>query len=716
MTELPPDDVLERLSVELEAALRAGREVDASEVAARCGVGRAVVEGCLVGLRAFDPVPPSLRQVLAQGRYEYRGLLARGGMGEVYRGYDLRLEREVAIKVLRAGSFATETQRTRFLREARAAAKLTHANSIRIFDLGSADQDLYLVMELVEGARTFDQVAPTLSWRGRVSALRDASRALGEAHARGLMHRDVKPANLLVDVQGTIRVVDFGLARPLDAETLTTTGAILGTMGYLAPEQARGQTKLQGPATDVWSLGVVLFEALVGTRPFPGTSHEFIAALAAGIRAPSLLERAPTLPSALAAACAKALEHAPADRYPDGDALAEALERVLTPPRAAGLPRAQVGVLCGGSFLLGGALALATWGASSPRSNKDPEHLLDSPAPVTSGLTAGAGTGATPSAQGREKNAPIQRVMHVAAIAPVKVAFAPDGSLVTYGLSGLRRWALATGEPLGKWLPGKVELAVGLPGGEWIFQTSRVLVRRAILNRGLPASAEPRVDWTVPTTEPLIGAATSSKRIVVLASDSLGVCTLHAADGELIVVEPPRPGEPIRGLAFLDESRFVVLRTAQGTSTLSLRDTTRPSPLQEIQGAPISALSASPDGKTLAVGYSSGRVALLDAASLTPLRTLTDPRTGSSEQLFRGSVGALAFALSGEDLIAAPGPDTSSADRRVKRVVLSSGAATSLTPPLDSAPTDLAIAPGGDSFAIGREDGWAELWALPPAE
>ena len=207
------------------------------------------------------------------GRYRLEAQLGRGGMAAVFSGVDEELGRRVAVKVLAEHLADDEEIRRRFLREARLAGRLNHPNVVRVYDIGERDGRPFIVMELVEG----ENLAALLVREGPVDPRRSVELALqacaglDHAHRAGLVHRDVKPANLLVRADGTLKVADFGIARIADAATrLTQAGTILGTASYLAPEQADGGEVTA--ATDVYGLGAVLYELLAGHPPFRADS------------------------------------------------------------------------------------------------------------------------------------------------------------------------------------------------------------------------------------------------------------------------------------------------------------------------------------------------------------------------------------------------------------------------------------------------------------
>ena len=248
-------------------------------------------------------------------RYAVPELVAHGGMADVYRASDERLGRVVAIKVL-AERYAKQPEfHARFLREAQTAATLTgEPNVVAIYDVGETEDGLpFIVMEYASDGTVADrlQAGPldpddALRWLGQ------AAGALDAAHARGIVHRDVKPANLLVASDGTIRVSDFGIARAAGSDTLTAAGTILGSFGYMAPEQARGEPTTA--ATDRYALACVAFELLTGRRPFERESMTAEAAAHVNDPPSAVGELAPQLPAALDGVFARGLAKRPPDR------------------------------------------------------------------------------------------------------------------------------------------------------------------------------------------------------------------------------------------------------------------------------------------------------------------------------------------------------------------------------------------------------------------
>jgi serine/threonine-protein kinase len=270
----------------------------------------------------------------------YRGAkqIGQGGMGEIFRATDSTLGRAVAVKILAARFAEDASVRERFTREALSAARLSGDPSIvTIYDVGEWDERPYIVMEYMGGGSLEEKLraegaqpaGDALRW------LEQAARALDHAQAEGVVHRDVKPGNLLLDREGNVHVADFGIASAAGMDSMTMTGTVMGTAGYLAPEQAQGERA--GPASDRYALGVVAFELLTGTRPFESVTPTAEAAAHVTADIPAVSERG-DLPPELDAVFRKALAKRPEDRYGSAEAFVGALRRALDD--AAGKTRA----------------------------------------------------------------------------------------------------------------------------------------------------------------------------------------------------------------------------------------------------------------------------------------------------------------------------------------------------------------------------------------
>ena len=270
---------------------------------------------------------------LLVGRYRLGHLLGRGGMAEVYDAYDERLHRVVAVKLLRPDMAADPDVRSRFEVEARSAACLSHPNVVGVFDTGEDSGTPFIVMERLPGETLADRVAAgpvEQSWLRRAAG--DVLGALGAAHAAGLVHRDVKPGNILIGEDGCAKVADFGIAKSVEGVAdLTGTGLLVGTPAYLAPERLAGR-----PATeqsDLYALGVVLYEALAGTKPFDGQNAVATANAVMHDDPRPLLEVRPDVDPVLAAAIERAMAKDPARRPGSAREMARDLR---DPPPATG--------------------------------------------------------------------------------------------------------------------------------------------------------------------------------------------------------------------------------------------------------------------------------------------------------------------------------------------------------------------------------------------
>ena len=265
---------------------------------------------------------------LIGGRYRLGPVIGRGGMATIHRATDQRLDRAVAVKLLRPEVSRDRDLAQRFRREALAATVLRHPNIVACLDTGTDGDQPYLVMELVDG----EDLAARLKRGGRLAPGQvahiglDVARGLGVAHLRGIVHRDIKPGNILLAADGRAMVADFGIARlAADAEA-ALPGTTLGSVHYFSPEQARGLTTT--PASDVYSLGLLLYEALTGTRAWTGATTDAIALARVGAAAPSPMAIVPDVPAALDAVVRRALASEAADRYPNGASMAAALEPI----------------------------------------------------------------------------------------------------------------------------------------------------------------------------------------------------------------------------------------------------------------------------------------------------------------------------------------------------------------------------------------------------
>jgi serine/threonine-protein kinase len=267
------------------------------------------------------------------GKYEIRAILGRGAMGTVYEGWDAQIERRVAIKTVRLADVEdaeAQEEIARFRRGAQAAGRLSHPNLVAVYDYGEADQLAYIVMELVEG-----QTLQSVLADGHRMALPEILRLMDQllaglayAHARGVVHRDVKPANVMITRDGVAKLTDFGIAR-IENSSMTQAGTVLGTPAYMSLEQFTGQVVDQ--RTDIYAAGIMLYQLLTGERPFTGGMTAIMMKLQT-TRPPKPSEISVTAPPGLDAIVDRAIARRPDDRYPTASAFAEALRRFQTAP------------------------------------------------------------------------------------------------------------------------------------------------------------------------------------------------------------------------------------------------------------------------------------------------------------------------------------------------------------------------------------------------
>lgn len=337
---------------------------------------------------------------VADGRYRLERALGHGGMASVYVARDTGLDRAVAVKLLAENLAGDDELRKRFLREARLAARLSHPNVVNIFDAGEDDGRPYIVMELVEGE--------TLAERGRARAEEvrslalQAARGLAHAHAAGLVHRDIKPGNLLLRSDGTLKIADFGIARAAETTALTQAGTVLGTAAYLAPEQALGEEVT--PAADVYSLGAVLYELLTGRPPFEFDSLADLAEKQRAMAIAPVRELAPDVPRDLEDLVMRCLARNRSYR-PTSAELVQELEPSAPEPPTRRLPQPRRVERRTVWFALAALLVVAAILLAVAFASRDSSPSKPRPAPAVPSISRGS----TPQEQARNIAAWLRR-------------------------------------------------------------------------------------------------------------------------------------------------------------------------------------------------------------------------------------------------------------------------------------------------------------------
>jgi serine/threonine protein kinase len=489
------------------------------------------------------------------GPYEIQGSLGAGGMGEVYRAHDARLGRDVALKVLPEDAAADRDRRRRFENEARAVAALNHPHILAVHDVGTEGDVSYVVFELVEGETVRQRLARgTLPTRKAVEHTIQLCRGLAAAHARGIFHRDLKPENVILTRDGSLKILDFGLAKlalgpegpsGTDSPTATRPGILMGTVGYLSPEQAKGV-----PAdgrSDVFAVGVVLYEMLSGQRPFRGDTHAEVVAAVLKEDPPGLVSPSGPVPPALDRIVRRCLEKDPDDRFQSARDLGFALDALSgTPgvselgPEAEPWPRstrrwaipAAVGVAL--AALLVGILADRLW--LRPRAGGTEATVVRSQIDLTSDLPL---LGA--------RNHP----------ARTEFALSPDGRILVWAARkdstappGLHERRLDTGEVTR--IPGteSASLPFFSPDGRWIgFETwdreKGYRLRKVPVGGGLAVDVAELSSWPM-------GATWGPDGQIYLGSETGGLLRVPAESGsprEITAVDRTREtGHRLPGL------------------------------------------------------------------------------------------------------------------------------------------------------------------------
>jgi hypothetical protein len=612
----------------------------------------------------LDPLAQDLTPL-----FELGAPLGRGADRAVHRARDRSSRREVALKLLHAEHKASTIER--FVREATVTARLAHPGIVRVHAVGRFGGSPCIVYELVEGVG-FEEALRTLDAPQRAALVRDAAVAVGAAHAQGILHRDLKPANLLVDRAGRVRVTDFGLASFEGADRLTRTGAMIGTPCYMAPELFSRGSDGAGAATDVWALGVVLYEALTGRLPFDAASFtSLVVQIDKGdVTPPRSID--PRITPALEAVCLRALASDPARRPADAAALARELDVALTDGR---VPSPGPGRLVGVALGLALAVGLAVV-AFRPRAEEGPPAGVPPPPTVATTATAQA-----PPAVAQVEVTTSTRPF-AAGTGTGWAVWIDDERVLSGGADeDLRVWSAATGELLRTWRV-RADAAGWALNNLYVTSPGDRHVRRLNLETGDAQS-------TGIVSVDALGATTRSGRLPVLGTS--GALVFDESITPAAMVLAPTPGwvaaalSPDHGLLAVSDERGVV-------SIFEVSSVTRLRAQHEVGGA-IGALFFV-DAATLVVS-SGARLRVFDAAQGTEL----PPFARHS-----GTIRALARSPDGARLISAAAIDAGSTELKVwdmkTRQALADQAVS-----LPGSPQTLDVSPDGRSLALRVRDG-----------
>ena len=566
------------------------------------------------------------------GEWVLLDLLGSGGMGRVYRARHARTGAEAALKLL---SESDPDLLLRFQRELEAHARVgSHPNVVRIHAGGSHHGRPYGVIELCprgDLATRLRQGSFPAGEARRVAL--GLARGLAHLHAHGVLHRDLKPGNVLFDERDEPRLADFGLARISGSARLTATGEHMGTPAYMAPEQARGQTADE--RSDVYGAGAVLYHLLTGRPPYQGPSPMAIMVAVAEGPPPAPSEAASGVPPGLEAVCLRAMARDPAARYPTAWALAEALE---APPEAGSPGNRPVWLLpLAVGSLLAVALAVALRGSAAPDPARQPARDLAPPSPAgsTPAAVASPASPAAPAALGPGARA---RVIDTHARGWVRVAFLGDGRALSLGAAGVTLWDLSQDVPeVRRWeTPHDCEAALTAPDGRSVWAAGR-----GWLMRVTPGDGPLRVFPRFPAVEPVAMACSPDGRWLAVGTDEAHEQAEDPGQVYLFDVSGPDDQEPVRlgpiagevnGLAFLPDGRLaaggghtrVAKLTGMAPSAVVALNRGQASTLLLPTDGGLTLLRLRPGGRELLVGTGTLRLELLDLATGVPARLVAD--------------------------------------------------------------------------------------------
>ncbi|MEM7158198.1 MAG: SUMF1/EgtB/PvdO family nonheme iron enzyme [Myxococcota bacterium] len=685
------------------------------------------------------------------GAYVINDSLGEGGMGRVFRAFDRRLNRQVALKVLHHDLGASEQQR--LVREAQAMAQLAHPNVVQVYEVGHHEDRAFVVMEMVEGQTlsAWQRQQPRPDWRACVQAYLQAGAGLASAHEQGLVHRDFKPSNALIDERGRVRVMDFGLvgtmsdmddsaemtandqvlrsrsgsAESLDwvSERLTQTGTVMGTPAYMAPEQIFGEDV--GARGDQFSFCVSLYEAVCGHRPFPGDD---LYTLAGAIRDGTITPMASQLgvPGRLEAAIARGLSFDANERWPSMEALLAELRRLVTPPRV----RRWVAGVGLGIAVVAGSVALGLGVQVSEQGEQLTEkeaQLAEKVVELSEQLAAQKGLRAKDAARegGREIEAIRLGVQAFEGLDPQAHLATAMFEGLTYALAGMDR-----GIPL-RGHTARVYAVATSPDGERIATGSQDhTVRLWSAHTGAPMQTLEGHAMTVRSV-----AFSSDGGRLATGSDDRTARLWDATTGDEI--ESLRHGAAVTSVALAPDGTRLATTSGDSVWLWTLDDDAVVVPLLG-HTARVRSVAWSPDGERLYTGSDDHTVRIWDVAMRTTIKTLhghtddvldvavTDDgshiATGSRDETARvwdARTGTQVVVLEPAQVVHAVefSPDGSSLatgtfDDGTARLWDIDTGRTSTVVHHDDAVVDVTFSPSGDRLLTGGWDGTARSWDL----
>jgi len=620
------------------------------------------------------------------GRYRIRALLGRGGMGTVYLAEDTQLDRIIALKVPHFSRSGDSEARERFRREGRAAASLDHPHLCRVYDVGEHDGVPYLTMAYVEGRPLGDPAAGLQPPERVAEVIRKVALALAYAHAKGVVHRDLKPSNILMDGRGEPMVTDFGLARKEGSgdPRLTRDGAPIGTPAYMSPEQVVGTSQAIGPATDTFSLGVILYELLAGRLPFRGGVAEVMGRIVTENPPPPSAVHAGIDPR-LDAACLKALAKDPAERFASMEEFAAALsDKPRTIPS-----RWRFRAIAATAVLVVAVVAIAIWRTL-------PEHShADQPDPRLPG-----GPDKRPALISAKPRPSIFFRVNDRGLPVTSVAFAGNkvDVLSAEEFGPVRRWHALSGDELPQDRTSLPHLAgvVFSPDGNRYFCGSLQSVE-------VYDVARPRLEL-LQTTEggPHTGPkafSANGKRIVIAKMTTDGEVTAMVWDLEhdrrFFFAGHPKL-EELTAVALSSDGKRGASAAKDGVRVWEVESGKE---LRHWERLPTTALAFMPGGTEVLTGDALGNL------------VLRDPKTGAEARRFEGHTGSLTaatFTTDGQLLLSASSDGTARVwDAATKRELWK----------LEDHPggvTCVAFSSDGRRVLSGGKDGVVRLWKIVP--